>query len=187
MELPFAIPDGPVSRITGILLIILGIIALLFPAIIFRVLAWFFALFVLFMAIGLILKGISAAAGRNDRIILLLCGVAGLVAGLAILLLPGLITIAAKDIIAAWAVITGAGLILFVFGSGTGFERSISAITGVVMVIAGLLMLFVPVLVTDYLLVIILGFFAIGIGILAILFGSAPPVPEKEIDHRIYK
>ena len=48
-------------------------------------------------------------------------------------------------------------------------------------------MLFVPVIVTDYLLIIILGFLAIGIGVLAILFGTDLSAPEKEIDHRIYR
>jgi uncharacterized membrane protein HdeD (DUF308 family) len=188
VELPFEIPADPLSRTTGILLIVLGIIALLFPVPAFHMIEWFFALLVLFMAIGLMQKGLSKNTGaRGERIILLLCGIAGLVAGLAILLMPKIITIAAKDIIAIWALVTGIGLILYVFTSESGFERSISAITGLVLVLVGILMIVVPVIVTDYLLIIILGFFAIGIGILAILFGPAPPAPKPEINARIYK
>jgi len=188
VELPFAIPADPLSRTTGILLIILGIIALVFPVPVFHLIEWFFALLVLFMAIGLVRKGLSKDAGaRGERILLLLCGIAGLAAGLAILLLPRIITIASKDIIAIWALVTGAGLILSVFTSETGFERSISAVTGLVLVLVGILMVAVPVIVTDYLLVIILGFFAIGTGILAIILGPSPPAQKPEIDARIYK
>jgi uncharacterized membrane protein HdeD (DUF308 family) len=187
MKLSSGIP-ATLGRTAGILLIILGFIAIIFPVPVFRMLEWFFALLVLFMAVGLFLKGCAKGTGpRTERIILVICGIAGLLAGLAILIVPRIMTIAAKDVIAAWAVIAGIGLILYVFGSDTGFERGLSAVIGLVLAALGLLMFFVPVLVTDYLLVIILGFFAIGIGILAILFGGAPPAEKKEIDHQIYK
>ena len=111
----------------------------------------------------------------------------GVLVGLSIFVIPRLVTIAAKGLIGIWAVITGIGYLVMVFAADTGFGRGIHAVTGLIIGIAGLLLLFVPVIVTDFLLVILLGFFAIGTGFL-ILFSGPSTVPAgKERDPRIYK
>lgn len=188
MDLPFTIPDYPVSRIAGITAITMGIIALFFPVFTFHMIDWFFALFVIIVSISLIRKGISLVTGTGcSRVVSLLFGGIGLVGGIAIVVFPGLVTFVAKDIIAICAILMGIAMVVNVFTSVVRLERIFSAVTGLLMISAGLLILFIPVIVSNEILVIVLGFFAIGIGILVILFGSAEQSPKKEINHLIYK
>jgi len=188
MDLPRTIPDGLPGRMIGLLAIVTGILALVFPVLAFSVLAFFFALVAILFGFGLVRSGMAAAGDGSLSPKLRICaGLLGILVGISIFVIPRVITIAAKELIGIWAVITGIGYLVMVFSADTGFRRVIQAVTGLILGIVGLLLLFVPVIVTDFLLVILLGFFAIGTGFLIIFMGPATVPAGRARDPRIYK
>ena len=189
MDVPLTLPGGPLGTATGLLLILLGILALVFPGVVFTLLVVFFAVFALVISIELIRSGISGSDETTVfRTLQVIAGVLGIVLGLTIIFIPYFISIAAKDLFAFWAVIAGVGNILSVFSGQSAAERGLDALFGLVLAAAGFFILFAPALLADYLLVIILGIFAIITGIFSIWFARAGPVPgEGVVNHTIYK
>jgi uncharacterized membrane protein HdeD (DUF308 family) len=188
MDIPTTLPGGPLGTVTGLLLIILGIMALVFPALVFSLIVVFFAIYAAIISLELIRSGLADPDGTNiRRTVQILAGIAGIIIGFLILVLPYFVSVAAKDLFGFWALLTGAAGILSVFAGTGGLERALSALSGTILVIVGILLLFAPGIIADFLLVVILGIFAIIIGIFSIWFARADTGPEQPINHTIYK
>jgi uncharacterized membrane protein HdeD (DUF308 family) len=188
VNLPLTIPDGLPGKCIGVLAIVAGILALVFPVLTFSVLEFFFAVIAVLIGIDLVRSEMATSGKRSlSQMLRIAAGLLGIGIGLSIFVIPRFLTIAAKELIGIWALITGIGYIVIVFRTEPGFDRVISAVTGIVIGIVGLLLLFVPVIVTDFLLVILLGFIAIGTGLYILVLGSSPPAEKRERDHFIYK
>jgi uncharacterized membrane protein HdeD (DUF308 family) len=188
MDFPATLPGGPLGTVTGLLLIILGISALLFPVLVFSLIVVFFAIFAVIVSVELIRSGISCPCEPNTwRTLQVIGGIVGLVVGFLVLVLPYFVSVAAKDLFGVWAILTGAANVLSVLAGGTGMERGISVISGLILAAVGFLLLLAPALLADFLLVVILGIFAIVIGIFSIWSARANTPPEPTVNHTIYK
>lgn len=148
----------------GVLAIIFGILALVLPG------AAIFALVILFGVYALVdgvMAVIAATRGRdtNQRWwVLLLEGLAGIIAGIIALVWPGITAVALLFVIAFWAIVTG----ILEIAAAIRLRREINnewalGLTGALSVILGIVLLVNP------------GAGALGliwaIGIYAILFG----------------
>jgi uncharacterized membrane protein HdeD (DUF308 family) len=182
------IPKGRMSVAAGIAAIILGIVALVFPVLAFAFIEYGFAIYAVIMSAGLVMNGIGLQKeNRTHGWLLTIAGIVGIVLGIAILLAPKIMAITAIAVLGIWAVVAGASDLIVVFTSASSTGRGIKAATGLLTLIAGILILAVPKIVDGFLLVMSFGIFAIIIGILTILFGTAKPREEKEVNHLIYK
>jgi uncharacterized membrane protein HdeD (DUF308 family) len=188
MENSSMLSDGPLDSITGLLLIILGILALIFPVLVFSLLIVFFAIFAGIVSFGLILSGMSDPGETNVyRTLKVLAGVIGLLLAFSFLVAPYVFTVAAKDLFGIWAIITGAASLLSVFAGESGMVQGLNALSGLVLAALGILILISPAIITDYLLVVILAIFAILTGLFSLWFARMKPAEDRQIDHTIYK
>jgi uncharacterized membrane protein HdeD (DUF308 family) len=188
MDFPTTISPGPLDSITGILLIILGVLSLVFPVLAFSLIVLFFAIFAVIVSFGLIRSGMSDPGEMSIyRTLKVLAGLLGFLLALSFLVAPYVVSVAAKDLFGFWAVLTGVAAILSIFTGEPGMERALNAISGVVLAATGLLILIAPAVITDYLLVIILAFFAIITGVFSLWSGRTKTPDENQINHAIYK
>jgi uncharacterized membrane protein HdeD (DUF308 family) len=188
MDIPTTLPGGPLGTVTGLLLIIIGIIALLFPGLAFVLIVMFLAIFAVIVSIELIRTGIASPEDTNTyRALQVIIGIIGVMLGFLVLVLPYFFSIAAKDLFGVWAILSGVANILSVFGSSSGLERGLNALSGLVLALVGVLLLLAPAIITDYLLVVILGLFAIIIGIFSIWIERSNSADTKTINHSYYR
>jgi uncharacterized membrane protein HdeD (DUF308 family) len=189
MDFSPTLPGGPLGTVTGIVLILLGILALVFPVLVFSLFVVFFAIFGLVVSIELVRAGISGPGTTPGiRTLQLGAGLLGILLSFAILVAPYLVSVAAKEIFGIFSILAGIANILSVFTADSGAEKGISAIFGLVLALTGLSLLAAPALLADYLLVLITGFLAIILGVFSIWFARAGPVPgEGTVDRSIYK
>jgi uncharacterized membrane protein HdeD (DUF308 family) len=189
MDIIPTLPGGPLGTVTGILLILLGILALLFPALVFSLIVVFFVVFALIVSVELVRAGISGSTTTpSARTLQVIAGLAGIVLAIAILVIPYFMTIAVRDIFAVWAILSGLGNLLAVIATDSGTDRLVSILTGIVLAVTGLFILLAPAMLADFLLVVILGIISIILGIFSIWFARAEPVPgEGVINRSIYK
>ena len=188
MVFPTTLPGGPLGTVTGVLLIVLGLMALVFPALVYSLLVMFSAIFALILSIDLIRSGVSNPGETSvGPTLQVLIGILGILIALSIIIIPYFMMIAAKTIFGVWAVLTGAATLLSVFGNNPGMERALNAISGLILAGAGLLILLAPAILTDYILIVIIGCLSIVIGIFSIWLARANTPVEKTINHTIYK
>lgn len=188
MDHPVTFPGGPLGTVTGVLLIILGIGALVFPALVFSLLIIFLAFFALITSLELIRYGLSGPGSESTcRMSQILMGIFGIILGVVIIIAPYFVTVAAKTLFALWAIVTGTGNLLSLIAGGPAMERGLTMITGLVLAACGALLLFAPALLADYLLIMILGLFAIGTGIISIWFARVPADEVNRVRPLIYK
>ena len=100
----------------GLLALVLGILALLYPFSAVTAFAFLFALFAFVDGVGLVVSGIAGAASHRERWWgLVLAGLVGIAVGVIYILWPALSTISYAlvllIIIAAWAFVNGIGQI----------------------------------------------------------------------------
>ena len=100
----------------GLLALVLGILALLFPFSAITAFAFLFALFAFVDGVGLVASGIAGATNHRERWWgLVIAGLMGIAVGAIYVLWPGLSTISYALVllvmIAAWAVVNGIGQI----------------------------------------------------------------------------
>jgi uncharacterized membrane protein HdeD (DUF308 family) len=182
------IPKGPAGAAVGICAIILGIVALVFPVIVFSILAIFFSLFAIILSAGLIRSGLTdTGESRIHRLILLTFGTIGILLAILVYVAPRFLNILAKDIFGIWAIILGLGCIQYVFATETGIERWINGLSGIVLFLVGVLIFIAPALFSDYLLLTVLGVFAIITGAFTLWFSRSDSGEKPEINHAIYK
>jgi uncharacterized membrane protein HdeD (DUF308 family) len=96
-----------VVALRGVLGILFGLMAFLWPGITLAVLVIFFGAFALVDGIFLVVAALHAAGEHERWWVLLLQGLAGIAAGLVTFFWPGITAVALLIVIAAWAIVTG--------------------------------------------------------------------------------
>jgi uncharacterized membrane protein HdeD (DUF308 family) len=91
----------------GLVAILFGVLALLWPGLTLLALVFLFGAYVLVDGIVALLSALRAAQRHRRWGMLLLEGLAGIVAGILTFVWPGITTIVLLYLIAAWAVVTG--------------------------------------------------------------------------------
>ncbi|MBB1154982.1 MULTISPECIES: HdeD family acid-resistance protein [Amycolatopsis] len=165
--LGFAVLDPrrawPLVLTRGILGVLFGVLALVWPGITVLALAFLFGIYVLIDAAGAIMQAFRPGDGTH-RIAYALLGVLGLVAGIMTLVWPGVTVLVLATLVGAWAVVTGIMEIV----AAIRLRKQITGeafliVAGALSVIAGVLVLFHP----------IAGAFGVAllIGIYAVIYG----------------
>ncbi|WP_406630291.1 HdeD family acid-resistance protein [Amycolatopsis sp. WGS_07] len=165
--LGFAVLDPrrawPLVLTRGILGVLFGVLALVWPGITVLALAFLFGIYVLIDAVGALMQAFRPGDGGH-RIAYALLGVLGLVAGVLTLVWPGVTVLVLATLVGAWAVVTGIMEIV----AAIRLRKQITGeafliVAGALSVIAGVLVLFHP----------IAGAFGVAllIGIYAVIYG----------------
>ncbi len=131
--------------IRGAAAIIFGILALIWPSITFTVLVLFWGAYALVDGVFATISVLTRHAGGNHRWLLLLEGIAGILAGIVTFLYPGLTGVVLLYLIAAWAIVTGILEILAAIRLRAEITNEwLLAIAGVVSVIFGIVVALFP-------------------------------------------
>ncbi len=93
--------------IRGLVAIIFGILALIWPGITLTVLVLFWGAYALVDGVFALVGGVTQHTEGNHRWILVLEGLAGILAGILTFVWPGMTAFVLLYLIAAWAVVTG--------------------------------------------------------------------------------
>jgi uncharacterized membrane protein HdeD (DUF308 family) len=97
-----------VLLIRGILAIIFGVLAFLWPGMALEVLVLLFGAYALLDGVASIIIGLTGRGAQDNRLWLLLGGVFGVLVGVLAFVWPGLTALTLIYFIAAWAILTGA-------------------------------------------------------------------------------
>lgn len=160
--------------LTRILIVLLGIVALIWPGYVLGFLVYFFAFLAIIGSIGTIAVGISYSEEQlpAPRWAIILLGILGFIIGIATLVAPAFMTVAIIYFIGAWALVTGVADLIFAFTrASAGNSRLIMVLSGIISVLFGILVIFNPPILTAVVLVQVLGIYAIFIGILGVGYG----------------
>lgn len=130
--------------IRGVAGIIFGVIALLMPAAAMLTLAWLFSAYLLVDGVFAIIAAIRAAERHQRWTLLAAEGVLDLVMGTIIWIAPGLSILAAVLIMAGWALITGALMLVSSFRLHGAHGRLWLALGGCVSLLWGVVLAAAP-------------------------------------------
>jgi uncharacterized membrane protein HdeD (DUF308 family) len=127
--------------VRGLLAVAFGVLVLAWPGITVLAMAFVFAAYVLVDGIGMIVSGAGAHGSRRWSYVL--AGVVGVIAGLAAAFWPGVTVLVLALWAGAWTVVTGVlEIAAAVRHEGPG--RWLTALAGVLSVVAGLFILIWP-------------------------------------------
>jgi uncharacterized membrane protein HdeD (DUF308 family) len=156
--------------VRGAIAIVFGIMALVWPELTLSTLILLFGFYAIFDGVVAIWHGITNRDDRDHRWANILIGVAGILAGLLVIFLPGLSAIALMFLIAAWMIVIG----VLEIASAIRLRQVIAnewflGASGLLSVLLGLFFMIVPgsgalALVT------VIGIYAILFGALLIVF-----------------
>ena len=149
----------------GILSILFGVIALINPGLTLITLTTVFGVYAIIDGIAAIITALMGKKVMQNRLILGLEGVLGLILGILALVLPGLTVIVFLQVIAIWAFVTG---IFEIIGALSGRDWWLG-LAGVLSIIFGIYFFIRP---GDGALVLltVIGIYAIVFGILFVIF-----------------
>jgi uncharacterized membrane protein HdeD (DUF308 family) len=133
-----------VVGLRGILGIIFGLICLLTPGIAVQVFVILFAAYMLVDGVFAIISGIRAARNGERWGLLLLEGVVDIAAGAVAVLWPAITLVALVWVIAVWALISGALMLGAAFGLNLDHGRWWLALGGIASIIFGVLLVIEP-------------------------------------------
>jgi uncharacterized membrane protein HdeD (DUF308 family) len=128
----------------GVLGIIIGLIAFLFPG---PTLLWLVGLFAIYLILDGILAIVAAvrAASKNERWgFLTFEGIAGIVAGVLAMALPGLTVLVFVGLLAAWALVSGALELRAAFNLAMDHGRWLPALGGIISIVFGIVLVAAP-------------------------------------------
>ncbi|MEV0074566.1 HdeD family acid-resistance protein [Amycolatopsis sp. NPDC050768] len=153
----------PLVLVRGVLAVVFGVIALIWPGVTVLALALVFGIYALVDAVGAFMQAFRPGDGAH-RFAYALLGLLGLAAGVIALVWPGATILVLATLVGAWAVVTGVAEIV----AAIRLRKQITGeafliLAGAVSVIAGVLVLIHP----------IAGAFGIAllVGIYALLYG----------------
>jgi uncharacterized membrane protein HdeD (DUF308 family) len=152
----------------GILGIIFGLICLLTPGIAVQVFVILFAAYMLVDGVFAIFSGIRAARNGERWGLLLLEGVVDLAAGAVAVLWPAITLVALIWVIAVWAIVSGALMLGAAFALNRDHGRWWLALGGIASIIFGVLMVIEP-LVGAVVLTMWIGAYAIVFGVVLLV------------------
>ncbi|WP_037357815.1 HdeD family acid-resistance protein [Amycolatopsis orientalis] len=166
--LGFAVIDPrrawPLVLTRGILGVLFGVLALVWPGITVLALAFLFGIYVLIDAVGALLQAFRPGDGAH-RIAYALLGVLGLIAGIMTLVWPGVTVLVLATLVGAWAVVTG----IMEIAAAIRLRKQITGeafliVAGALSVVAGVLVLFHPIA-GAYGVALLIGIYAVVYGV----------------------
>ena len=173
-EVVSEVPTGMVSPwwailIRGIIAIIFGFVAILWPGLTVFALVLVFGIFVIVEGLFSLAATYYAAKAGQRWWTVLLRGLVEIAVGIIVLVWPGITALALLFLIAAWALISGIIEVVGAFSSAAKPYRALLAISGVISIIIGILLFSWPVG-GAVAIVWLIGIYAIVIGILLFIF-----------------
>lgn len=131
--------------VRGVLAVLFGVMALLWPGLTLLVLVLFFGAYALLDGIAALVSTVSGSHGRDRWWTLLLEGVVGVAAGVITLFWPGITELALLAVIAFWALATGVLEIVAAIRLRREIEGEwILGLAGALSVLFGLLIVVTP-------------------------------------------
>jgi uncharacterized membrane protein HdeD (DUF308 family) len=158
----------------GAIAILFGLAALLRPDIALEALILLFGAYALVDGVFAIVGVFGGTRGGTPRWLLLIEGIAGILAGIIAFVLPGLTALVLLYLIAAWAIVTG----IFEIASAIRLRREIRGewaliIGGALSVLFGVILVLVSPFAALLSLVWLIGVYAIAFGILVLITAFA--------------
>lgn len=129
----------------GVFAILFGLAAFLLPLATVGSLVLLFAVYMLADGVFAIVAAVRAAARHERWGLLILEGIADLLAGAVALFMPALTLLLLVTLLGVWAVVSGAFMLAAAFRLHVGHGRWVMALSGVVSVLWGALLWFSPV------------------------------------------
>jgi uncharacterized membrane protein HdeD (DUF308 family) len=155
----------------GLIALIFGILVLAWPGVAIAILAIIFGAFVFVDGIFTLVAAVNYKAGAGRRTWLFIRGIAGIIVGLITFFWPAITALALVIIIAAWALVTGVMELVFAFRANQNTAiRWMFAISGILSLILGALMVAQP-LIGALVIAVVIGAYAVLAGILLIILG----------------
>ena len=133
--------DAWILGIRGVVAIVFGILAVVWPGVTALVLALLFGVFAIATGINQLVAAMRRAADPGHRAARLVAGVVGVVLGLLAILWPGITILALAVVIGAWAIITGVSDLWLATRELGGWWL---ALVGAVSIVVGLFILLRP-------------------------------------------
>jgi uncharacterized membrane protein HdeD (DUF308 family) len=138
-------PSWWVLALRGLVAILFGLAALLWPGLILAVLIVFFGLYALVDGILAIIAAFRSSGQGMRRPLLLIEGVIGILFGILALFWPGLTALTLVYFVAFWVILSGIARIVMVVMLRREIENEWSiALSGVLSVILGIVLLLLP-------------------------------------------
>lgn len=155
--------------VRGIIALIFGILVLAWPGLALEIFVIFFGAFIFVDGIFTLIAAINYKAGAGSRTWLYIRGIAGIIAGLFVFFLPVIAAVALVILIAAWALVTGVMELVYAFQANQDNAiRWMFAISGILSIILGILMLIKP-LIGALVIAVVVGAYAVLAGIVLII------------------
>jgi uncharacterized membrane protein HdeD (DUF308 family) len=129
----------------GVLAVLFGVMALLWPGLTLEVLVLFFGAYMLVDGVFAIVAAFTNRTGHDTWWVLLLEGLVGIAAGIVTFVVPGLATLALIYVIAFWAIVTG----VLEIAAAIRLRKEIRgelllALSGIASIVLGVLLLAFP-------------------------------------------
>lgn len=171
--------------VRGVLAIVFGVLALIWPGATNLILVLMFGAFALVDGIFTVAAGITFHKYFERWWAVLLEGLAGILLGFVTFLWPGITTLALVFLIAAWAIVTG----IFEIVAAIQFRRVIPGewvmiLIGLLSIVLGILLIVFPAI-GALSLVWLIGIYAISAGIMQIIFAFRLRGIKSDIEHII--
>lgn len=154
----------------GILAIIFGLLCLLTPGIAIGALVLLFAAYMLVDGVFAIISGIRAARSGERWGLLILEGVVDLAAGAIAVIWPAITLVALVWIVAIWAIVSGALMLAAAFALNRDYGRWLLALGGIASLVFGILLILEP-LIGAVVLTLWIGAYAVVFGVLLLVLG----------------
>jgi len=164
----------------GILALIFGIIALVWPTATVFVLIVLFGVYALVDGLFAIGYSISRASKGDKFFALLMLGLLGVLVGAIVLARPGVSSLAVVWVIAFWALLKGVLLIVSAFEmTGSAAARWLIGLAGVLAIVVGILLFAHPVA-GVFTIILIIGIYALVAGIILVIVSFAARNRQKK-------
>jgi len=154
----------------GILAIIFGLLCLLTPGIAVGALVLLFAAYMLVDGVFAIISGIRAARSGERWGLLILEGIVDLAAGVIAVVWPAITLVALVWIVAIWAIVSGALMLAAAFALNRDYGRWLLALGGIASLVFGILLIIEP-LIGAVVLTLWIGAYALVFGVLLLVLG----------------
>jgi uncharacterized membrane protein HdeD (DUF308 family) len=165
---PFVIDPARSDALSGLLGIIFGLICLLTPGIALGAFIILFAAYMLVDGVFAIISGFKAARNGERWALLLLEGVVDLAAGAIAVLWPGITLVALIWVVAIWAIASGVLMLVAAFALKHTHGRWWLALGGIASIVFGVLLVIEP-LVGAVVLTFWIGAYALVFGVLLLV------------------
>jgi uncharacterized membrane protein HdeD (DUF308 family) len=129
----------------GLFGVLFGVIAFAMPGVTMVSLVWLFAAYMLADGVLAIIAGVRAARRRDKWGLLVLEGIANLIAGVLAFVWPGITILALVLLIAAWAVVSGALMLAAAFRLTVRHGRWWMVVSGLLSIVWGVLLTVFPI------------------------------------------